>query len=171
MRTCSLRQATVEYDVRFTNNSIALRVTSDSLNDTSSAGDTNTSATTNSSIPGSGGAAAPWQPKQDRLVADTPERLIGNSPWAMLSRLLVPPVQVNLTHYAHSDSLRFWRYVDCGGADFQTWPVDAGRCLSNNVVRRDMALEYVINPYNLNAVPLYQSFEETPRVLKSSVFS
>jgi hypothetical protein len=146
-RTCALRQATVEYDVRLTNDSIALRGTSGSSNASFSADNTTTTGDSSATGPG-------WQPKQDRFVTDTPADTVGMSNWwTKLFPLLVPPVQVNLTHLTMATLMQFERYLDCRDGQEAFRASNTSCSMPNTVLLRDLALEYVVEPYNLSATP------------------
>jgi hypothetical protein len=152
-RTCTLIQATVAYDVRLTNDSIALRDASGSLNASSSAANINNSSTSSTSVPPDDGTAAgPWQPKVDAFVADTRPGLFDSLVWMMLFPMIAPPLQVNLTHNALAGYLEFVRYIDCGGRHWYERTSNT-TCKSDEMLRRDLSLECAIQPYNLIPLP------------------
>ncbi len=101
-RTCSLEQATVEYPVRLTRDTIAL--CSDTTFGYQLAERANASANANTSatLARSRTIATIWQPPQDRVVSLTPSYDgVEASIWSRLFSLLYEPMQVNLTAHEH----------------------------------------------------------------------
>jgi hypothetical protein len=71
--------------------------------------------------------------------------------WIMLFPLLVSPVQVNLTHFTMATLMQFNSYLDCRGVQNAFRASNTSCSASNAVLLRDLALEYVVEPYNLSA--------------------
>ncbi len=137
--------ATVEYDVRLTNDSIALRRGADygyHLAEHAKASHTIANTTASAS------STTEWQPRQDRILALTPTKLYpALSMWARVFPLLYEPTQVNLT-LTRPNVVQFDRYIDCvpvgSPGSYGPGASNTSCLLSQRTQRRDLAQEYAV---------------------------
>jgi hypothetical protein len=145
-RTCTLKLATVEYNVYLKNDTIALRSGASNLAKRASAA---TNASANATAPGFETKATTWRPAQDHVVALTPSYTTEVSIWSHFFSLLYEPVQVNLTAGLQ---IYFDRFIDCVPDTSETlmtsYYSNTSCPLDRRIPRHDLAQEYAVEPYN-----------------------
>ncbi len=147
-RTCTLKQATVEYDVHLTNDTIALRSGAGYGYQLAERANASLNAYTNATSPGND---ITWRPRQDNVVALTPSYTLGSSIWSHFFSLLYEPMRVNLTL---DYGVAFDRFIDCVSemTERSSRYSNTSCPLYSRMHRRDLAKEYAVEPYNYSAV-------------------
>jgi hypothetical protein len=139
-RTCSLLPATVEYDVRLTNDTIALRSDARFGYQLGEGANASTNANANASAARNETIASAWQPPQDRVVALRPSYTNYNSIWSGFF------MQVYLTAATSNVWVSFVRLTDCVYENGMPQSASNTSCRNNRLYRHDLAQEYAVEP-------------------------
>jgi hypothetical protein len=153
--TCALRQATVEYAVRLTNDSVELLPPTlpAPIAATPASGTAYDFSTTNTNNNNKNAMARPLWPNA-RAGVERVDVISRRMQWARAFPMLYTPQQVNLTHWRRPHAVVLERFVDCAADNALGFAASNTSCLAPSKAQlHDLALEYAIVPRHQQSVP------------------